>query len=611
MAVYNFCIVLFLLVRSTEAFTSIALPKTGLQRSPFAFSLPVTTTPPPGVLDTTHAHARQDNPEDAANTRNMRPFHQNWWPVSALNALDTSKPNGLLVLGKHLVAVWNQADAYWTVLDDRCAHRFAPLSEGRVLHPEAGSQDPSCIQCAYHGWQFESSTGKCTTVPQQPDRVDKAQTVASYPTIERAGMLWVWTDPATATTLSTTIPLPVDSLLDQYVDQFGNDACYMRDLPYGMELLGENLVDLSHLPFAHHSVGGLKRGLGKELPTRMLSQSEKVVNAAWEKEYHSEDHQVVLPRFQVEIAEAAKHDPILQMIRQRKDPGEAVTDTWTCTIAYFDPSHVRYRREREPGSAGHVELFLCPTSQGRSRVFLFNVLEAFLPRRDGEKPTLRQRVAAAANASTWVASARLALIKKLLDPTRAAGHIMSHKIFDGDGIFLHKQGNRMKEAGLSFRDYSTPSSADALLNAYRRFIDSVATETRAVGQGEIADAVVGSAEYGDDAPRSEMLDRYNTHTVNCPLCSTALKKTRAKKARVKVLQTALQGATGASLTGLATLVAMTRVATLSLTPGTFRVVAGMATATCLGAIAACRAERKLDKEINQFLFEDYVHAEKN
>jgi pheophorbide a oxygenase len=606
MAVFNLYVALFLLVKSSKAFTSVRLTRTGLHRSR-PFSLPVTTSPP-GIEDITDVNASSIDKPDAGD--NLRPFHQNWWPVSALNALDTSKPNGLLVLSKHLVAVWNQADASWTVLDDRCSHRFAPLSEGRVLHPEAGSKAASCVQCAYHGWQFESTTGQCTTVPQQPAKINKARPVANYPTRERAGLLWVWTDPETATTLSTTIPLPVDPLLDRYIEHTGINGVYMRDLPYGMELLGENLVDLSHLPFAHHSVGGLSRDLGGELPTKMLSQSAKVDNAAWQLEYHSED-QIVLPTLQAEILEPAKHDPILKgMAARMKDT--VGTDKWTCTVAYFNPGHVRYRRSRGPGMNSHVELFLCPTTQGRSRVFLYNVFEAFLPSKDEKKTTRKQRMmATAAKPSTWLPSAKMAIIKKFFVPSGAAGHLMGHKIFDGDGIFLNKQGNRMKEGNLTFRDYSTPSSADALLNAYRRYIDSVATKTREAGLDTMADAVVGSAAYGDDAKRHEMLDRYNTHTVNCPTCSKALKGTQAKKRRNKVLQTSLQGATGASLTGLATLVAITRVATVASAPRLIGIVAGMATATGLGAIAAYRSEGKLEKEINQFLFEDYVHADKN
>lgn len=35
------------------------------------------------------------------------------------------------VLGKDLV-VWRDAQEHWTCFDDRCPHRAAPLTEGRV-----------------------------------------------------------------------------------------------------------------------------------------------------------------------------------------------------------------------------------------------------------------------------------------------------------------------------------------------------------------------------------------------------------------------------------------------------------------------------------------------
>jgi hypothetical protein len=43
-----------------------------------------------------------------------------------------------------------------------------------------------------------------------------------------------------------------------------------------MELLGENLLDLSHLPFSHHSVGMLDWIMGCELPLRMMLEQEKI-----------------------------------------------------------------------------------------------------------------------------------------------------------------------------------------------------------------------------------------------------------------------------------------------------------------------------------------------
>ncbi|CAJ1330779.1 unnamed protein product, partial [Effrenium voratum] len=45
------------------------------------------------------------------------------------------------------------------VMADACAHRLAPLSEGRI-EPKTG-----CLQCAYHGWEFNSQ-GNCQRIPQ-------------------------------------------------------------------------------------------------------------------------------------------------------------------------------------------------------------------------------------------------------------------------------------------------------------------------------------------------------------------------------------------------------------------------------------------------------------
>ena len=44
-------------------------------------------------------------------------------------------------------------------LMDRCPHRAAALSQGRMT--AAGY-----LQCAYHGWSFDGETGACTNIPQ-------------------------------------------------------------------------------------------------------------------------------------------------------------------------------------------------------------------------------------------------------------------------------------------------------------------------------------------------------------------------------------------------------------------------------------------------------------
>jgi phenylpropionate dioxygenase-like ring-hydroxylating dioxygenase large terminal subunit len=79
-----------------------------------------------------------------------------------------------------------------------------------------------------------------------------------------------------ATSISLTHPL-----LKEFVKDYLNSG-FMRDLPYGLELLGEKLLDVSHLPFSHHSVAGFDRDDTRPLNLRSLSLQERTERAAQE-----------------------------------------------------------------------------------------------------------------------------------------------------------------------------------------------------------------------------------------------------------------------------------------------------------------------------------------
>jgi nitrite reductase/ring-hydroxylating ferredoxin subunit len=70
-----------------------------------------------------------------------------WYPIAAVEHLDPNAPNKVTLLGKDYV-LWADAKGDWKVMEDRCPHRLATLSDG-IVHREAGS-----IVCAYHGWSF-------------------------------------------------------------------------------------------------------------------------------------------------------------------------------------------------------------------------------------------------------------------------------------------------------------------------------------------------------------------------------------------------------------------------------------------------------------------------
>ena len=80
------------------------------------------------------------------------------------------------------VVLFRTASGRAVALEDRCCHRLAPLSLGKVIGEE--------IQCGYHGLKFDS-TGACTEVPSQT-RVPPDARVRSYPVVERHCWIWIW-----------------------------------------------------------------------------------------------------------------------------------------------------------------------------------------------------------------------------------------------------------------------------------------------------------------------------------------------------------------------------------------------------------------------------------
>lgn len=89
-----------------------------------------------------------------------------WYPVALQRDLDPSVPTKITLLGRDLV-LWkegvNKGEMFdstsWRCFMDKCPHRLAPLSEGRI------DSKTGHLQCAYHGWEFDR-TGACTKIPQ-------------------------------------------------------------------------------------------------------------------------------------------------------------------------------------------------------------------------------------------------------------------------------------------------------------------------------------------------------------------------------------------------------------------------------------------------------------
>lgn len=107
-----------------------------------------------------------------------------WYPLMQSADLPADKPVGLKLLNEPLVA-WRGLDGKPRVARDKCPHRGAKLSPGRVLEGD--------VQCAWHGLRFDGS-GRCTLIPWEGEesRTIGRVRIAAYPAEELVGWIWAY-----------------------------------------------------------------------------------------------------------------------------------------------------------------------------------------------------------------------------------------------------------------------------------------------------------------------------------------------------------------------------------------------------------------------------------
>lgn len=167
-----------------------------------------------------------------------------WYPVHFVRDLEQTKPTRFVLLEQPLVIWWQEKTQQWVVFSDRCPHRLAPLSEGRIT-------EDGCLECPYHGWTF-TETGSCDRIPFQAEngtaQTNPRATARTYPSQVAQGILFVYAgNPENA----AIQPLPIVSPLEENVEEWVM-VDVLRDIPYDVTTLLENVLDTSHVSFTHH-----------------------------------------------------------------------------------------------------------------------------------------------------------------------------------------------------------------------------------------------------------------------------------------------------------------------------------------------------------------------
>lgn len=174
-------------------------------------------------------------------------FVKNVWYVAAhVHELENdepgAQPNGTMVartIAGEPVVMYRKASGEVAALEDRCPHRFVPLSKGKRIG--------DTVQCGYHGLSFDA-TGACSDAPNDSEEQRLRICVRAFVAVERHGVVWLWLGDA-AEADPELIP----------------DFSFITDPAYAIarghshfqanyQMLADNLLDLSHVHYLHPGV---------------------------------------------------------------------------------------------------------------------------------------------------------------------------------------------------------------------------------------------------------------------------------------------------------------------------------------------------------------------
>lgn len=177
-------------------------------------------------------------------------FAKNCWYVAGWSdEFSSTKPVAKTLTGEGIV-IYRKKSGDLVALVDRCVHRHAPLSMGRI--------EGDSIRCMYHGFSFNAD-GQCIEIPGQ-ETIPKKACVNTYPIAEKGSWVWVWIGDKSKADVDL-IP-PVSGLDDpEWVLKTG-----MLDYDAPYELINDNLLDLSHLAYVHAESFGATTGWSNKPP---------------------------------------------------------------------------------------------------------------------------------------------------------------------------------------------------------------------------------------------------------------------------------------------------------------------------------------------------------
>ena len=113
------------------------------------------------------------------------PYPNGWYEIMRSSDLTIGMSKAVSLLGHHF-AIFRRANGNVSIMDAYCPHLGANLGVGGIVRG-------NCIECPFHGWQFDGDTGQCMAIPYA-EKVPSFAKTKVWPSLELNQLIFVWYD---------------------------------------------------------------------------------------------------------------------------------------------------------------------------------------------------------------------------------------------------------------------------------------------------------------------------------------------------------------------------------------------------------------------------------
>lgn len=281
-----------------------------------------------------------------------------WYPVALSDQISNDTPLRVQILCLDFVA-FRDSQGNPHVLSDTCIHRGGALGAGKVVG--------DCVQCPYHGWQYDGA-GQCTKIPTMgaDDKLPARAKVDSYPVQEKYGIVFAFLG-----------DLPEDERppiwdLDEYdAPDWRANKLVVFEVDYYYERSVENALDPAHNEFVHPKQGAPGMLLDfRKTPIEMDPIGE------WGSGF-------MIPFTQL--------DPEGGLLAQANQKNDAVVKAGS---GYFGPNAVVTWLHFTAENKFHQYFFEAPIDENRTRIFFLNMRHFMMdPKHDQQIVDINMEIA--------------------------------------------------------------------------------------------------------------------------------------------------------------------------------------------------------------------------